>query len=685
MREFLRQAMGSRSDLAIVLAVMGILFVLFFPIPSGLLDFLLILNLSFGLLILLLTFYTDKPLGFSTFPSLLLIATLFRLALNVSATRLILSNADAGRVIATIGQYVVAGNYVIGLVVFLILIVVQYVVVTNGAQRVAEVAARFTLDAMPGKQMSIDAEMNMGLIDEAEAKRRRSEIEKEANFYGAMDGASKFVKGDAIAGIIILLIDIIGGLSVGMVQKGMGWSQALNLYTLLTVGDGIVTQIPALVIATATGIIVTRAATDAQLGQEISRQVARNPRSLITVGAALVLVLAIPGIPTIPVLLLLALDAALVWFALRAKKQADEPQAPAAAGAEATAEDGDLRNLLQVDPIEVLIGGALVPLLGEGEGPFMKRIQAFRKQYALDYGFVFPKVRIRDTGRKQSSEYEIRILGARVAIAALQPERLLAINPGGERTGLEGLPAKDPTFGLPAVWIAEREIEKARQLGYTVVDPVTVISTHFSEIIKASSAELLTRAETEALMNRVRQRQPTLVEELIPGVLSFGEIQKVLQNLLREKVSIRNVEYIAEALLEQGRVSRDADVLTEQVRERLGNIICDRLGASDGAVHVLTLDAQVEDRLRTGLRQIDKQTALVLDGPMVDRFVRGLTKRSEEMMVQNLMPVLLCSPVLRRHIRKLTERVLPHLAVVSLNEVPNNKVVKSFGIVEAAA
>jgi len=683
MREFFRQATGSRSDLAIVLAVMGILFVLFFPIPSGLLDFLLILNLSFGLLILLLTFYTDKPLGFSTFPSLLLIATLFRLALNVSATRLILSNADAGRVIATIGQYVVAGNYVIGLVVFLILIVVQYVVVTNGAQRVAEVAARFTLDAMPGKQMSIDAEMNMGLIDPIEAKRRRGEVEKEANFYGAMDGASKFVKGDAIAGIIIMLIDIIGGLSVGIVQKGLGWSQALNLYTLLTVGDGIVTQIPALVIATATGIIVTRAATDAQLGQEISRQVARNPRSLITVGAALIMVLTIPGIPTIPVLLLLAIDGVLIWFSLRAKSKADDPAIPLAS--DAKSEDGDLRNLLQVEPIEVLIGGTLVPLLGESDGPFMKRIQAFRKQYAMDYGFIFPKVRIRDSGRKQSNDYEIRILGARVASGALQPERILAINPGGERPGLEGLATKDPTFGLPAIWIAERELEKARQLGYTVVDPVTVISTHFSEVIKVSSAELLTRAETEALMNRVRQRQPTLVEELIPGVLSFGEIQRVLQNLLREKVSIRNVEYIAEVLLEQGRISKEAELLTEQVRERLGNIICDRLGASDGAVHVLTLDAQIEDRLRNGLRQLDKQTSLVLDANVVDRIVRMLTKRSEEMMVQNLMPVLLCSPVLRRHIRKLTERVLPQLSVVSLNEVPNNKIVKSFGIVESVA
>lgn len=683
MKEFFRQATGSRSDLAIVLAVMGILFVLFFPIPSGLLDFLLILNLSFGLLILLLTFYTDKPLGFSTFPSLLLIATLFRLALNVSATRLILSNADAGRVIATIGQYVVAGNYVIGLVVFLILIVVQYVVVTNGAQRVAEVAARFTLDAMPGKQMSIDAEMNMGLIDPIEAKRRRGEIEKEANFYGAMDGASKFVKGDAIAGIIIMLIDIIGGLSVGIVQKGLGWSQALNLYTLLTVGDGIVTQIPALVIATATGIIVTRAATDAQLGQEISRQVARNPRSLITVGAALIMVLTIPGIPTLPVLLLLTIDGVLVWFSLRAKSKADDPAVPVSS--DAKSEEGDLRNLLQVEPIEVLIGGTLVPLLGESDGPFMKRIQAFRKQYAMDYGFIFPKVRIRDSGRKQSNDYEIRILGARVASGALQPERILAINPGGERPGLEGLAAKDPTFGLPAIWIAERELEKARQLGYTVVDPVTVISTHFSEVIKVSSAELLTRAETEALMNRVRQRQPTLVEELIPGVLSFGEIQRVLQNLLREKVSIRNVEYIAEVLLEHGRISKEAELLTEQVRERLGNIICDRLGASDGAVHVLTLDAQIEDRLRNGLRQSDKQTSLVLDANVVDRIVKMLTKRSEEMMVQNLMPVLLCSPMLRRHIRKLTERVLPQLSVVSLNEVPNNKIVKSFGIVENAA
>ena len=683
---FLKQAFGSRSDLVIVLAVVGILLVLFFPIPAGLLDLLLLLNLSFALLILLLTFYTDKPLSFSTFPSLLLIATLFRLALNVAATRLILSHGDAGHVIATIGTHVVSGNYVIGLVVFLILIVVQYVVVTNGAQRVAEVAARFTLDAMPGKQMSIDAEMNMGLIDENEARRRRSEIEKEANFYGAMDGASKFVKGDAIAGIIIILIDIVGGLSVGLVQRGLSWTQALNLYTLLTVGDGIVTQIPALVIATATGIIVTRAATDAQLSEEISRQITRYPKSLVTVGVALVLGLFVPGIPMLPILILLGVDCGLLMLAVRGQRAAVEEviggtltEGIAPAGSE------DLASLLPVDPIEMQVAPGLVPLLGQNEGPFMRRVQAFRRQYALDYGFVFPPVRVREIARKGSNEYEVRIQAARVGGGILLPDQLLAINPGGERLRLEGLATRDPTFGLPAVWIAESEKDRAQQAGYTVVDPITVASTHFNELIKTHGADLLSRPETEALLARVRQKFPTLIEELVPAILTFGEVQRVLQNLLREKVSIRNLEYIVELLLEQGRVTRDPDVLTESVRERLGNIICDRLGAGDGAVHVLTLDPKVEERLRLALRQTEKHTALIVEPAVAEGLLRRLAQRCEEMMLQNLMPVLLCSPALRRHLRKLTERALPNLTVLSLNEIPQNRTVRSFGLVERVA
>ncbi len=678
------QALGSKSDLAIVLAVIGILAVLFFPIPKQLLDFLLILNLSFALMILLLTFYSEKPLSFSTFPSLLLIATLFRLSLNVAATRLILADADAGQVISTIGTFVVSGNYVIGLVVFLILIVVQYVVVTSGAQRVAEVAARFTLDAMPGKQMSIDAEMNMGLIDEHEARRRRSEIEKEANFYGAMDGASKFVKGDAIAGIIILLINIIGGLSIGMIQKGMEWGDAVSLYTLLTIGDGIVTQIPALIIATATGIIVTRAGTDAHLSQEIARQVSRYPMSLITVGIALFFALMLPGIPAFPVAILLVIDILLVFLAFKGQSKVLKAEVDEVLEQAKTPDEGDLRSMLTVDPIEVLVGDGLVPLLGEDEGPFMRRVKAFRKQYAFDYGFIFPKVRIRSVSKKATNEYEVRILGARVASGTLESERILAINPGGERKALEGLQTRDPTFGLAAVWIAEKDIERARQLGYTVVDPVTVISTHFSELIKMHGADLLNRGEVEVLLNKVRERQATLVEELVPSVLSYGEVQRVLQNLLREKVSIRNVDYIAEVLLEHGRHTKDAVQLTELVRERLGNIICDRLGSPDGSVHVLTLDPKVEERFRSSLRQVEKEMALILEGPIAENFLRKLAQRCEEMMVQNLMPVLLCPPSLRRHVRRLTERLLPHLSVVSLNEVPNNKVVKSFGSVEVS-
>jgi flagellar biosynthesis protein FlhA len=682
MIETLKKALGSRSDLALVLAVLGILFVLFFPIPKQILDFLLILNFSFALMILLLTFYTDKPLGFSTFPSLLLIATLFRLSLNVAATRLILSHGDAGKVISTIGKYVVAGNFVIGLVVFLILIVVQYVVVTSGAQRVAEVAARFTLDAMPGKQMSIDAELNMGLIDEVEARRRRGEIEREASFYGAMDGASKFVKGDAVAGIVIILINIIGGLSVGLIQRGLGWNEALNLYTLLTVGDGIVTQIPALVIATATGIIVTRAATDARLSEEIGRQVARHPRTLLIIGGALAVALFVPGIPVLPVLALLGLDAGLAVMALR-KQGREAIEAVAAIPAPAAEEEGELRSLLQVDPIEVHVGDALVPLVGQDDGPLLRRVQALRKQLAMDLGFVLPKVKVRSGLRSSPSDYEIRVQGARAAGGSLMPGHILAINPGGERAPLSGFAARDPTFGLKATWIQDADVERARHAGYTVVEPVTVLITHFSEVIKTHSADLLSRTETESLLGRVRERQPSLLEELVPSVLTFGEIQRVLQNLLRERIPIRNMEFIAEVLLEQGRQSRDLELLTEAVRERLGPMICDRLGAQDGALHVLTLDPRTEDRLRAGIRTIEKQNALVLEPNLTESLLRLLTQKNEEMMVQNLMPVLICPSLLRRHLRRLTERVLPHLSVLSLNEIPNNKTVKSFGTVSA--
>jgi flagellar biosynthesis protein FlhA len=681
MIEALRRMFGKHTDLMLVGLLIGILLVLFTPIPPGLLDFLLISNFTLALMVLLLTFYMAKPLEFSTFPSLLLITTLFRLSLNVAATRLILSEASAGNVINAVGEHVVGGNYVIGLIVFLVLIVVQYVVVTNGAQRVAEVAARFTLDAMPGKQMSIDADLNMGLIDQDQAKERRKNIEREANFYGSMDGASRFVKGDAIAGIIIILIDIIGGLAIGIAQKGMSWGEALHTYTLLTVGDGIVTQVPALVIATGTGIIVTRAATDAALGREVSQQLTSHPKTLVLAGLCLSGLMFLPGIPVFPVLLLIGGITVVYLVAKRARESAAETEAEAKT---ALPEDSnDLYGMLTVEPVEIAVGQNLIGLAGGESSLFMDRIVAFRKQFALDMGMVFPRVRIRDDKKQGPNHYEIRIYGTRVADGEVVADRLLAINPGGDRPPVEGVATKDPTYGLPAVWIVEDQKRRARELGYTVVEPATVLLTHLTEIIKQQAPNLLTRAETDRLVNRVKQEQAGLVEELVPKIVSLGEIQKVLQALLREKVSIRNMEAILETIADTAARNKDPDLLTEKVRERLGATICQTLTRSDGDLYVLTFDPAIEQQITSAVRTVDDKSALVLEPRVAEQVLRRLAGEVERMMASNHMPVLLCSPTLRRHVRRFTERLVPQLSVLSLSEIPPNVSLKSFGMVAA--
>lgn len=674
----LRKKLGSQSDLVLVLGVVGILMILFTPIPSELLDLLLIINITFALLILLLTFYVEKPLDFSTFPSLLLIATLFRLALNIAATRLILSDADAGHVIGAVGTHVVAGNFVIGMIVFLVLIVVQYVVITNGAQRVAEVAARFTLDSMPGKQMSIDADMNVGIIDEKEAQKRRKDIEKEANFYGSMDGASKFVKGDAIAGIIIVLIDIIGGLAIGVAQKGMDWGEALQTFTLLTIGDGIVTQIPALIISTGTGIIVTRAASDAYLSKEITRQVTAFPKTLVIISVGLIGMLFLQGIPAWPVLFVLAIVSVLAFYAFKAQKQVDSLESDAEQESE---KDDDVYNLLNVEPVEIEVGQNLIPVVGGEESVFMDRIVAFRKQYAQEAGFIIPKVRVKDNRKVAPNSYTISIFGAKIGEGELLVDQILAINPGNVENELEGVETRDPSYGLPAVWLAEEQRKQAREAGYTVVDPVTVIMTHLSEIFRKQSSNLLTRAETERLIDRIKLRDPGLVEELIPAVLTLTDIQKVLQNLLREKVSIRNLQLILEVLVDYGKQKKNPDVLTEMVRQKLGSVICQTLAAENGDLFVLTLDPSLEQTIAGGLRGGEEKDSLIMEPRLAEQIMKHLSKQVEKMMGSNLMPVLLCAPELRSHLKQFTERVLPHLSVLSMSEVPNGVSLKSYGMV----
>jgi flagellar biosynthesis protein FlhA len=682
----LARIFSRNTDLLVIALVIGILLVLFAPVPQGLLDCLIILNFALALLILLLTFYAPRPVDFSTFPAILLIATLFRLALNVSATRLILAEGDAGRVIAAVGTYVVGGNYVIGLIVFLILVVVQYVVVTNGAQRVSEVAARFTLDSMPGQQMSIDADLNMGLIDQDEAKRRRKILEREAAFYGAMDGASKFVKGDAIAGIIILLINIIGGLVIGVLQQGMAWGDALRHYTLLTIGDGIVTQIPALVISVGTGLIVTRSSSDSQLGIEVLRQLFAFPRTLALVAAVLVGVALLPGMPAIAPITMAACAVAAYFYTTRAAR-AKQRAAPADVR-EDKPQDSDPYAVYDVEALDVELGTVLARQFGGEQGALVERIATFRAQYAQDSGLIVPRVRFRESAALDEQEYRISLFGEVVAVARVEAQRILAIHAEGNLSLVPGIETREPTYGLPALWIEESQREAARRARYTLVDPATVLFTHLSETIRQRSAELLTRAETERMLARVRTLQPGLVEELIPTQLTLSDVQKVLQNLVRESVPVRNLRAIVESLIDGARTSKDPTTLTEGVRQRLALSICNGLSADRKTLHVLMLDPMIEEGLlgiaappaAPGAGSPRRSDPRLLDGVLV-----RLAGAAEKMLKSNLVPIVLCAPELRRYLRSLCERAAPHLRVISLAEIAAGFELRPFSSISIAA
>jgi flagellar biosynthesis protein FlhA len=673
----LRRALHGHSDIAMVLLVLGILFMLFAPIPSGMLDFLILANFSFALLILLLTFYMEKPVEFSTFPSMLLVATLFRLGLNVSATRLILRDGDAGHVIGAIGAYVVGGNFVIGLIVFLILVIVQYVVVTNGAQRVSEVAARFTLDSMPGQQMSIDADLNMGFIDQEEAQRRRRNISKEAAFYGAMDGASKFVKGDAIAGIIIMLINSVGGLIIGVMQQGLPWDQALQTYTLLTIGDGIVTQVPALVISVGTGLIVTRSAADANLGTEAFRQITGFAKPLGLVAAALCGLMFLPGIPVLPALLLAALYVAAMLLRRRSASAADAPAAEDAKAPAGQRED-DAWTAPPVEPVEVQLGAALLPMVESDQPMLMERIAAFRKQFALESGLAIPSVRFRAGARLGANAYEIHIFGAAVGRGELQRDLLLAIQPGPDAPKLPGIETREPTFNLPAVWIEPAQRDAAQARKYTLVEPQTALMTHLCEVLRQQGASLLTRPETERLLGRVREAQPGLVEEIVPTVLGVGDVQRVLQGLLKEKVSIRHLDAIVESLVDNAKHSKDPAWLTEVVRQRLGPLICQAITGGAQALQVVTLDPAIEHTLLQSVSAAEANGMMAVEPKFAEQVVSGLAKQADKMSKAGVVPVLLCAPELRRHLRSLSERMVPHLRVLSLAEVPGTVELRAF-------
>jgi flagellar biosynthesis protein FlhA len=672
----LRRVLRGQTDIAMVLLVLGILFMLFAPIPPGMLDFLILANFSFALLILLLTFYMEKPVEFSTFPSMLLVATLFRLGLNVSATRLILRDGDAGHVIGAIGAYVVGGNFVIGLIVFLILVVVQYVVVTNGAQRVSEVAARFTLDSMPGQQMSIDADLNMGFIDQEEAQRRRRNIGKEAAFYGAMDGASKFVKGDAIAGIIIMLINSVGGLVIGVMQQGLPWDQALQTYTLLTIGDGIVTQVPALVISVGTGLIVTRSSADENLGTEAFRQITGFAKPLGLVAAALCGLMFLPGIPVLPALLLAALYTTATL--LRRRGAAADTPAAEEVQAEAGRRDDEAWAAPPVEPIEVQLGAALLPMVETDQPMLMERIAAFRKQFALESGLVIPAVRFRPGPRLGANAYEIQVFGATVGRGELQRDLLLAIQPGPDTPKLPGIETREPTFNLPAIWIEPSQRDAAQARKYTLVEPQTALMTHLCEVLRQQGASLLTRPETERLLRRVRETQPGLVEEIVPTVLGVGDVQRVLQGLLKEKVSIRHLDAIVESLVDNAKLGKDPVWLTEVVRQRLGPQICQAITGGAQALQVVTLDPTIEHTLLQSVGAAEGGGTMAVEPKFAEQVVSGLAQQADKMSKAGAVPVLLCAPELRRHLRSLSERMVPHLRVLSLAEVPGTVELRAF-------
>lgn len=627
---------------------------------------------------------TTQPLQFSIFPSLLLLVTLFRLGLNVSTTRSILSKGDAGNVVHTFGEFVVGGNILVGIVVFFILIIIQFIVITKGSERVSEVAARFTLDAMPGKQMSIDADLNAGMISDREAKERRETIEREADFYGAMDGASKFVKGDAIAGIIIVLINMLFGIIIGMVQMGLGFGESAEMFTRMTVGDGLVSQIPALIISTATGIIVTRAASEGNLGFDISKQLLAYPIMLFVAGGTIIMLglfTPINDFFTITIGGLLSVGGYLLLKAEREQKEKEEV-VEEDIQTEQLKSPESVVNLLQIDPIEFEFGYSLIPLADTSQGgDLLDRIVMIRRQLALELGMIVPVVRIRDNIQLQPNEYRIKIKGSQVAKGELLLDHYLAMSPGIDDEEITGIETVEPAFGLPAIWIGEEMKERAEFSGYTVVDPPSVVSTHLTEIIKKHAHELIGRQETKQLVEHLKESYPAIVEEVTPDALTIGEIQKVLSKLLKERISIRNLAIIFETLADFAKMTKDTDLLTEYVRQGLSRQISKSYVAENEPLHVITLGGSVEKKIADSVQQTEHGNYLSLDPHDSQSIFDSITRELESGRSFDQSIVILCSPAVRMYVRQLIERYLPDVAVLSYNELEPELEVKSVGVV----
>ena len=670
------------QDIALSICVVGVLLVLIIPVPTGIIDLLLTVNISISVVVLLATLYLRRPVEFAVFPSLLLILTLFRLSLNVATTRLILSQADAGSVVESFGGFVTAGNSLVGIVIFVILVVIQFVVVTKGATRISEVAARFTLDAMPGKQMGVDSDLNAGLISESQARERRRDIEREADFYGAMDGATKFVRGDAIAGVVITVVNITVGLIIGVVMLGMPFADAAATYTNLTIGDGLVSQIPSLIISVAAGLVVTRTVSEENLGSDLSSQLTRYPRALGVAAVMLALFGVIPGMPMTAFFFVAACLGALAYVSQKTHSREADEQVAVEAEEEAQAEEQEQRaeDLLTVDLLKIELGYGLIAMADPHQGgDLLSRIQIIRQQMATKVGFVVPVIRIVDNMRLRPNEYQVKLRESMIASYELMPGYFLAMNPGLVEEEIEGYPTKEPAFGLEAVWVSSENRDRAERLGYTIVEPTAVLATHLTELLMAHADELLRREDVQTLVTHLKETAPTAVDELLPNLLTYGELQKVLHNLLRERVSIRNLETIIEVLCDYAPRTKDTEVLSEYVRHALAREISGAYADEQSALHVVTLSAELEQEMLDAISQTETGDYMPVAPERGDAISEKCAEAVQPLVVSGQEPVVLTSAPVRRYFRRVVERRIPKVVVLSYNEVDPSVKLESVG------